>query len=361
MSFRLVPQIVVSVGVLCFSGSNAGAVAATLETENVPVVATAEDDTSGEVLQLAEESTESCNCPDYYGCNNCCDPDCETYRRLDAFFERCDWVCPSDECFNHFISPITNPFLFEDPRTLTEIKPTILHQATPASAGTGHINVLAMPIRVALNDRLSLIVPKNGFIMPEANLDEQIRDGWVDTSLGLKYNVMKDYCQQRILSTGFTFEIPSGDIEAFQGNGDGTFNLFASYGTELGSSHWITGSGFVLPTNTSDESQIWWWSNHFDRQIWDRGCLSVYALGEVNWYHWMDSGEDGPLDGIEGNDLFNLGSPGVAGNDVVTGAFGTKVKPYGNAMEVGVAWETHLTDRRDLLEDRLTVDWILRF
>jgi hypothetical protein len=360
MSFRLLPLIAVSVGVLCFSGSNAGG-AAVLESENVPVVATAENEPTDAVQQLAEEPTNSLYVSDCYGDNYCCDPDCETYRRLDAFFDRCDWVCPSDECFNHFISPITNPFLFEDPRTLTEIKPTILHQATPASAGTGHINVLAMPIRVALTDRLSLILPKNGFIMPEADLDEEIRDGWVDTSLGLKYNLMKDYCQQRILTTGFTFEIPSGDTEAFQGNGDGTFNLFASYGAELGSSHWISGSGFVLPTNTSDESQIWWWSNHFDRQIWDRGCLSVYALGEVNWYHWMDSGEDGPLAGIEGNDLFNLGSPGVAGNDIVTGAFGTKVKPYGNAMEVGVAWETHLTDRRDLLEDRLTVDWILRF
>jgi hypothetical protein len=256
---------------------------------------------------------------------------------------------------------MTNPFLFEDPRTLTEIRPTLLHQATPASAGRGHINVLTMPIRVALNDRVSLIVPKDGFIMSEVDLDEEIRDGWVDTSLGLKYNVMKDYCRQQLLSTGFTFEIPSGDTEAFQGNGDGTFNLFASYGTEFGSSHWISGSGFVLPTNSSDESQIWWWSNHFDRQVWDRGCLGVYAVGEVNWLHWMDSGEDGELDGIEGNDLFNLGTPGVAGNNIVTGAFGTKVKPYGNAMEVGVAWETHLTDRRDLLEDRLTVDWILRF
>jgi hypothetical protein len=117
----------------------------------------------------------------------------------------------------------------------------------------------------------------------------------------------------------------------------------------------------VLPTNTTDESQIWWWSNHFDRKIYQRDCLSVYALGEVNWYHWMNDGEDGELVGIEGNDLFNLGSPGVDGNDIVTGAFGTKIKPYGNDMEVGVAWETHLTDRRDLLEDRLSVDWILRF
>ena len=42
----------------------------------------------------------------------------------------------------------------------------------------------------------------------------------------------------------------------------------------------------------------------------------MYALGEVNWYHWMNDGQDGALVGIEGNDLFNFGSPGVAGNDI---------------------------------------------
>jgi hypothetical protein len=221
--------------------------------------------------------------------------------------------------------------------------------------------VLAMPIRVALNDRLSLIVPKNGYIMAESDAG-LIRDGWVDTSIGLKYNVMRDPCSRQLLTTVVTYELPSGDTEALQGNGDGVFNLSASYGAALGACcHWISGSGFVLPTNTTDESQIWWWSNHFDRRIYENGCLSIYALGEVNWYHWMNDGEDGPLPGIEGNDIINLGSPGVAGNDIVTGAFGTKVKPYGNAMEIGVAWETHMTQRRDLLEDRLSIDWILRF
>jgi hypothetical protein len=63
---------------------------------------------------------------------------------------------------------------------------------------------------------------------------------------------------------------------------------------------------------------------------------------------------------VEGIDLFNLGSIGVDNNDIVTGAVGLKIKPSRNT-EIGVIIETHLTDRRDVFEDRLGVDWILRY
>jgi hypothetical protein len=84
-----------------------------------------------------------------------------------------------------------------------------------------------------------------------------------------------------------------------------------------------------------------------------------YLLTEYNWYHWIKSGDVG-LVGVEGGDLFNFGSRGVAGNDIVTGAFGGKFKPSGN-MEIGVAWELPLTERRDVLENRITADVILRY
>ena len=58
-------------------------------------------------------------------------------------------------------------------------------------------------------------------------------------------------------------------------------------------------------------------------------------------------------------DIINLGSTGVAGNDIVTGAVGMKYKPS-VYQEIGVAWEVPVTDRRDILENRLTVDWIVR-
>ena len=80
---------------------------------------------------------------------------------------------------------------------------------------------------------------------------------------------------------------------------------------------------------------------------------------EFNWYHWLESGANG-IPGVEGGDLFNFGSTGVAGNNIVTGAFGLKYKPSGHT-ELGVAWELPLTERRDVLENRITFDWILRY
>ena len=82
---------------------------------------------------------------------------------------------------------------------------------------------------------------------------------------------------------------------------------------------------------------------------------------EFNWFHWTDGGDDTlGLTGVEGLDAFNFGSGNVNGNDIVTGAFGAKYKPSPK-YEIGVAYEVPLTDRRDIIENRLTVDLILRY
>jgi hypothetical protein len=68
----------------------------------------------------------------------------------------------------------------------------------------------------------------------------------------------------------------------------------------------------------------------------------------------------GGVPGVEGLDLFNLGSSGVAGNDIVTQAAGIKFKPNRH-QEIGAAYEFPLTDRRDILENRLNFNWIFRY
>jgi hypothetical protein len=50
----------------------------------------------------------------------------------------------------------------------------------------------------------------------------------------------------------------------------------------------------------------------------------------------------------------------VAGTNIVTGAFGLKYKPSQN-VEIGVCWEVPLTVRRDILDNRITADLILRY
>lgn len=249
---------------------------------------------------------------------------------------------------------MTNPVFFEDPRNVTEARGIFFQHEVPDAAGAGDVQLYALQLRARLSENVSLIATKDGYVTSSNPL---VNDGWADLAAGLKFNLLRDVQNQKLLSGGFTFEFPTGEASALQGNGDGELNLFLTGGTQLGSrSHWLSAAGFRVPLNSSDESQSVYWSNHFDYEI-RRG---VYFLVEGNWYHWTKSGQDGPIPGIEGLDVINLGSPGVAGNDIVTSAVGIKLKPSGN-QEIGLAYEFPLTAREDILENRVTVDWIFRF
>jgi len=227
------------------------------------------------------------------------------------------------ECeYSDFISPTTNPVYFEDPRQLTELRPVFIQHRLPPALGAGTVQVIAVQARVRISERLSIIAIKDGFVTasPAAPLD----DGWADIAAGFKYSLYRNACCGRLLSVGATYELPSGERSALQGNGDGEFNMFASYGTRIGCrSHWISTLGFRLPANIIEESQSVYWSNHLDYRL----NKKLYAFTEFNYYHYTKSGGGGyGLSTIEGGDLFNLGSDSVTGNSLVTGAIGLKYK-----------------------------------
>lgn len=260
----------------------------------------------------------------------------------------------SDHCFDDFISPMTNPVFFEDPRTLTEARLIFVNHQIPKQLGGQNLQVYAMQLRFAINEDVSIIATKDGFIVSDNPL---IDDGWADITAGLKVNVYKDYASGTLLSVGTTYEAPFGTPRALQGNGDGEFHIFTSGGTRfLDDYHLLSGLGVRLPVDQGAESTSMYWSNHIDRKL---GDSKFYLLGECNWYHWLVDGNAFPVP-VEGLDFFNLGSTGVDGNDIVTAAIGVKYKPSGNT-EIGVAWEAPFTDRRDVLDDRITVDWIIRY
>ena len=80
---------------------------------------------------------------------------------------------------------------------------------------------------------------------------------------------------------------------------------------------------------------------------------------ECNWWAYMSSGTAFGAP-IGGGDLFNLGSVGMGGVNYVTGAYGVKYKPSVNS-ELGIAYEFPYSQRKDLMQDRLTVDLIIRY
>ena len=79
------------------------------------------------------ESSESSSCCDQAICDSCgCSNDfaecCDSFNNRKRFLG----FLPSDHCFDDFISPISNPFFFEDPRSLTEFRGIFLDNSLPA-------------------------------------------------------------------------------------------------------------------------------------------------------------------------------------------------------------------------------------
>ncbi len=282
---------------------------------------------------------------------DCCLTDCCKPGPLLGFIQ------PSMCGFDDFISPMTNLAFFEDPRTLTEARAIFVHNEVPDSLGGGDVQLYALHLRAALSERLSIIATKDGFIVGQPSPLLPPDDGWADVTVGLKYNLYADRKSGTLFSGGLSFEIPVGSTRALQGNGDGVFHPFLSAGQRIGENyHWISAFGLRLPANGNEESTSLYWSNHFDRRL----AWGLYPFLEVNWFHWLDSGNQATLNGVEGVDLFNFGSTNVAGNNIVTAAIGLKWKPS-RGTELGIGWENTLTSREDILDNRLYVDWILRY
>jgi len=325
---------------------------------------------------LASDSNDADNEFDSAACNSCCpDNECDTCCDDCSGGNSCCGGCrhsgrlfgliaPSDQSFNNFVSPISNPLFMEDPRTLTELKPIFVEHSVPRSNPVlqgGDVRVWALQIRAALTERLSIVAAKDGWIdinSPGVNH----RDGFADLGAGLKYNLIRDPQAQFVLSAGVGYDIPLGQDEVFQGNGDGDWHFYLSGGKQLADDlYWISGSGFLIPNNHNKGSQMWYWSNSFAYQFLPgaRNGTGWYAMWEINWFHWMRSGNAYNIN-FEGTDLINFGSSNVAGNDIVTMFWGPKWKPT-PWQEIGAGVEIPVTERRDLYRNRVYAHWILRF
>jgi hypothetical protein len=265
----------------------------------------------------------------------------------------------SDRAFDGFIGPITNPILAKDPRSLTEARALFINNVIPGDhpLGGGDFQVYALQLRLALTERLTLIADKDGYASINPNRAAN-SDGWLNLAAGLKYTLVRDVENQFLAAVGFMFEPQTGEAAVFQSHGDGLFTFFGTVGKEFGcKNHVIANLGYQVPINGDENSSMIYSQLHFDRQMF--GWL--YPLFEVNWYHWVAGGNRGLPPALgEGDGLLNLGTSGVAGNDLVTMAVGLKAKLNCHA-EVGAAWEFPVSNRNDLIDNRLTCELILRY
>lgn len=267
----------------------------------------------------------------------------------------------SDREFCNFIGPISNPVLSKDPRSLTEVRFLFVNNWIDSLhplgvGGNGTLQLYTMQARIALNERLSLIADKDGYaVLNPSGADEE--DGWVNAAGGLKYVLVRDVEDQFLLTTGIMYEMQSGEAAVFQSHGDGLLTLFSTAGKEICRSHVLATIGQQLAIERSSNSGFFYTSLHFDRRLSDW----LYPLVEVNWFHYTSSGNRGiPAVVGEGDGLINIGTSDVTGNDLLTVALGIKAKLKEN-VELGGAWESPISNRHDLIGDRITAELILRY
>jgi hypothetical protein len=63
------------------------------------------------------------------------------------------------------IAPVTNPIFFENPLAQGEVRPIFMHHRLDSGFVVGgSVNVYAVQLRYAVNDRLAIIATKDGCI-----------------------------------------------------------------------------------------------------------------------------------------------------------------------------------------------------
>jgi hypothetical protein len=272
----------------------------------------------------------------------------------------------SDHLFDGFISPVTNPFLFEDPRSLTEVRPIFIYQKVPSSQGDFHggsVSFFGAQGRVAFTDQWSLVVNKFGGVWVNTNSPSPFRDtsGFAELWLGPKWTFYRGEETASLAAAGLQFQIPTGSHGTFQNTGSLALAPYLSYGTNFlrdfsaGSFNFLANTGFSFSTN-NQRSDYYWLSGHLDMDI---GNLHrFYPLFELNWLVNTSNGHDRTI-GVEGRDLLETGGQ-AKGSGLLTGAFGGRIKITESA-QLGGAFEFPFWGRKDLFRYRFTIDFILRY
>jgi hypothetical protein len=272
----------------------------------------------------------------------------------------------SDHCFEYFASPVSNPFLFEDPRSLTEARPIFLLQTIPNSNPVyrgGNAEFFGSQFRLALTDRWSVVLTKLGGVWINPGDDSLLpsESGFAEVWLGPKYTFLRNTETGTVAAAGVTFAIPAGPPGVAQDTGKLSVIPYVTaaqnFGcTSYGSFNAMGTLGYSFRAD-GDRSDYFFTSWHLDFDVGNQHRL--YPLIELNWFHYSRSGGERPYT-FEGRDLVNFGSTNVNGRDNLSLAAGVRYK-FTEALQTGVVVEFPLNGTRDFNNFRLGVELIFRY
>lgn len=262
----------------------------------------------------------------------------------------------ADDWFSTAIAPVTNPVFFESPVIQSEVRPVVMmHRADPGLLGVRtDVRLYAVQLRYAFTEKLAFIATKDGYVEIDPAGPAHL-DGWADLAAGLKYEFFRDDERQVVVTPGFTFELPTGNSEVFQGNGKGEANLFVSAMKGWDRLHLTGLFGGRIPMDWGKETASVRGSVQLDYWVgrWFIPFVSLNAFTVV-------SSADGLPFNSEGFDLINFGSSNASGRTqgAVGAGFRSRLLP---SLDLGVGYEFGVFASNSLFKDRWTFDVCWRF
>lgn len=285
------------------------------------------------------------------------------------------------------VAPMSMPYLFEDPYITTELNLVGIYHNFPTDSifYGGDAGVIALQARLAITDRLAFIATKDGytFLRPDEDLLDN-EEGFMDITAGFKYAIIDDREKGLIVSPSLRYELPIGNDGVLQGTGDGVLIPAVSMGWGPGAIHVVADLGAQIAMNGDKDSSSLFYNLHLD-QAFEVDCIPgarfVVPFIELNGMTWVDSGDGSStietdigrisirdaqnalsfrtanLRG-EGFDVANLGSRAIAGESVITMAWGVRV-PFDMGISAGVSYERAISQRKDIFEQRWT--WMISY
>jgi hypothetical protein len=285
----------------------------------------------------------------------------------------------SGSAFENARRPITNPTLFDLALPTTNIHPIFMHHSLPSSVNTtignlpmgGDVQIYALQFEYALSERLSIVATKDGYVDINAGNSAlwSNESGFANLGAGLKYAFIYDPANSFVMSGTAVVELPTGNDDVFQGQGDGMVNLIVS-GLKLWDDFQLAGAAGARIAINDDQSSSTFVSAHASYEV----SSWFIPLVELNWHHVVSAGAGKPafnsqaggnvpvVATFEGSDLLNFGAANAGSNrDLVTAAIGFRSRLSEN-VDLGVAYEIPLTpDDDSVIDDRLTLDLVWKF
>ncbi len=281
-----------------------------------------------------------------------------------------------DGPFDKYIRPLSNPVYNIDPRNETTVRVAHLRQSLPSHIKTmagrvklgGDLNVTALQLTYAFNERFSLVAEKTGYVDFNPNNTLSDETGWADYGAGVKYAFIYDPDNKFILSARVLLELTQGSGNVFQGNGEGNIAPSLNFLKGFDKLQLVGGAGVIIPFDRDEESIVMFdtWHASYAVTPW------FFPLIELNHFRVIDEGKSNDfvpsIVKFEGGDLINFGAPnGKDNKDIVTLALGSRFRVldnyrFINNADIGVAYEFPLTDRNsNLMDSRWTFDMVLYF